>query len=92
MPVNERVYARLQRIDYASIFVLIGVSAIPWYSVEYACSNSLEIAAVVTTAAVCLLLAWLVGTQDWFAKDTPKGKVLRVIAFRRLVAWIAGSV
>lgn len=81
MPANERVYARLQRLDYASIFVLIGVSAIPWYSVEYACSRTLELVAVVSTAGMIILLAWLVGTQDWFAKDTAWGRLVRVVAF-----------
>jgi len=81
LPINERVYARLQRLDYAAIFILIGASAIPYYSIEYACSATLELAAVVTTAAMMLVLAFLVGTQDWFARDTPRGRLVRVAAF-----------
>ena len=72
LPLSERVYVRLQRLDYAAIFVLIGVSAIPYYSIEYACHPPLELAAVITTTAMMLLLAFLVATQDWFAQDSPR--------------------
>ena len=81
MPISEHAYLRLQRLDYAGIFILIGVSAIPYYSIQYACSPSLELAAVATTSTMMLLLAFLVSTASWFAKDTPRGKLLRAVAF-----------
>lgn len=80
-PLNAGVYARLQRADYAGIFVLIGVSAIPYYSVEFYCQPRLEAAAVATTAVAMLVLAALVATQEWFGKSTPRGKLMRVVAF-----------
>ena len=81
LPVSEEVYTRLQRLDYAAIFILIGASAIPYYSVQYKCHQSLELLAVLSTTVMMLVLAILVGTQPWFGRDTRQGKLLRVVAF-----------
>jgi adiponectin receptor len=81
MPYSDKVYDRMQRLDYAAIFVLIGISAVPWYTIELNCHAELQLAAVASTAVLMLLLACLVGTQSWFGKDTPRGKALRVLAF-----------
>ena len=51
------------------------------YSVEFRCFPTLEAAAVATTAVAMLLLAGLVGTQQWFGQDTPRGRLVRVVAF-----------
>ena len=81
LPSSKALYTRLQRLDYASIFVLIGSSAIPYYSVEYKCHSNLELVAVITTAMIMAVLAVVVATQAWFGKDTPRGRIIRVVAF-----------
>jgi hypothetical protein len=45
MPQSVSVYTRLQRIDYAGIFVLIGGSSIPIYSIQLRCYPAVETAA-----------------------------------------------
>ena len=61
MPLSERAYVRLQRCDFAAIFVLIGGTAIPFYSIEYDCRHDLLAAALCCTAVLTVLLAGLVG-------------------------------
>lgn len=80
-PTSETTYDRLTRADYAAIFLLIGVSALPWFTVELHCHPELQAAAVCSTGFLALLLAWLVATQEWFSRDTPRGKFVRVAAF-----------
>ena len=90
MPFSEGAYVRLQRADFASIFLLIGGTAIPFYSIEYDCRRDLLAVAVACTAVVTLLLASLVGTQAWFGKDTPRSRRLRALAFTIFAGTCAG--
>ena len=91
MPFSERVYVRLQRGDFAAIFVLIGGTAIPFYSLQYDCHRDLLAAALSCTAVLTVLLAGVVGSsQAWFSKDTPRSRGLRALAFTAFAATCAG--
>eukprot|EP00310_Coccolithus_braarudii_P022636 CAMPEP_0183338642 /NCGR_PEP_ID=MMETSP0164_2-20130417/5862_1 /TAXON_ID=221442 /ORGANISM="Coccolithus pelagicus ssp braarudi, Strain PLY182g" /LENGTH=301 /DNA_ID=CAMNT_0025508521 /DNA_START=84 /DNA_END=990 /DNA_ORIENTATION=+ len=81
MPYSERACAILLRLDYAAIFILIGVSCIPFYTIEYNCHARLQNAAIWTTSVMMLALATAIATQKWFSQDTPRGRAIRVLAF-----------
>jgi predicted membrane channel-forming protein YqfA (hemolysin III family) len=81
MPYGELTYTRLQRADYAGIFILIGGSSIPIQSVQLFCHPLLQMVAVSLSAIAMVALVPFAATQAWFGNDTPAGKRLRLTLF-----------